>query len=245
MMQGATTSTNGKGATIVGSIRRLATAPTTPKVIELAIGPRPIDDFMAWWRMEGSRYMMQFRGHDAMPIGDGCTLRPEAPDGLERIAERLQAMGVRHYSMHPPDKKTLPTLDSLREWYLDKRQIFRAAGINFALETMYFNPNRPHNLVAMEDVHDFARWSARFNVVSPLVLDLAHVRINVAAGKWPNPLAVGMMTAESPWMEIHVSSNNGRLDQHRPYDPKRDNDIGAWLQRLPKHIPRISEGRVR
>lgn len=244
-MMGATTSTNGKGADIIESIRGLVGQGVDQ--IELAIGPRPVDDFMSWWSSSGLIYtrVVQFRGHDAMPIGDGHTMRPEATDGLERIADRLHAMGVRHYSMHPPDKKVLPTLDSLFDWYLDKRQIFKDAGILFALETMYFNPNRPHNLVGLEDVYEFAHQTARLNIVSPLVLDLAHIRINVQWGKWPNPLNVEMMMAESPWMEIHVSSNNGRLDQHRPYDPQRDEDIEAWLQRLSPHIPRISEGRIR
>lgn len=251
-MRGITTSSVGKGRTVVESVESIIASPHMVKldpIIELAIGPRPIDNFGAWWSPNRARFArlgIEFRGHDAMPIGDGAIMRPETRDGLERIADRLCAMGVRHYSMHPPDKKVLGDLDSLMYWYLDGRQIFGARNIKFALETMYHNPNRPHNLVTLEEVTWFATQAARYAAITPLVLDLAHVRINAFYAQWPNHLSkASILTAESPWMEVHVSSNNGRLDQHRSYHPQRDPDITAWLTKISQHIPRIDEGRRR
>lgn len=241
MRFGATTSTNGRGRNVVQSIQKLLLG----DIVEIAIGPRPIGDFMSWW--QGSRPgRIEFRAHHAVPIGDGVTLRPEGADGLKRIADRLHSMGLRHYSMHPPDKRLLPTSAALFEWYAETRMsIFQPAGLMFSIETMYWNPHRPHNLVDLDEVQDFLNPAMRY-FTHPLVLDLAHLRINVNAGRWPiKPEDTGLLSAESPWSEIHVSSNDGKRDLHRPFNSAIDTDIKTWLDRLPASIPRIAEGRTK
>jgi sugar phosphate isomerase/epimerase len=214
--------------------------------VELAIGVRPDPDITTTihdFQQQG----MIFRAHHAFvwesrhhpfnlaqPIaGRGAIDR----DYFQRMIEWLAACGIKAYSVHPGSYDVDRPADWQRmlqnlEWL---QALCKQHGITLGVETMY--PGREGNFLgSLPEIMELRRVMPTLQ----WVLDLSHLNL------WPSDRLLDRLLVIEELaphlLEIHISDNDGLLDQHRSIT-----DRTWWLpwQHLwPDTVPYVLETRL-
>jgi sugar phosphate isomerase/epimerase len=208
--------------------------------VELAIGVRPTPDIIATIH-EFQQQGMVFRAHHAFLWEAGhhpFNLAQVIDRGyFQRMIEWLASCGIQAYSVHPGsydiDRSTAwqQMLQNL-EWL---QHLCKQQGINLGVETMY--PGRERNFLgSLPEIMELRQLMPTLQ----WVLDLSHLNL------WPNDQLLNRLLVIEELaphlLEIHLSDNDGLLDQHRAIT-----DRTWWLpwQHLwPAHIPYVLETRL-
>jgi hypothetical protein len=218
-------------------------ANTDARVVELAIGARPVADPLAV--LDSWRHRFTFIGHHTVPLASGQLLRPWA-NSPEEILDACVAAGITRYTLHPPTRKQ----STLRRFYDMAVVWFDAAaarGVECAFETMYpagrqeLAENGGWHLATPADIDRFVTWAQHRGVDMPLVVDVSHLAIGVGAGVWTQSDAVELLDAGVAY-EWHYSQPRGCRDAH---DPLGDGHfVNGWLHGRTAGLM-VDEGRRR
>lgn len=198
--------------------------------VELSIGARPVGD--PWTVLDRWRHRFAFQAHHTAPIGAGCHVRPDVTADPVRAVAAVVAAGCDRYSGHPPNRNTV-TWDGFLRWALTWWETCAAEGVNWSVETMYVPRLRDEQersggywLATPFEVWEFCRHATAAGWDRPLLVDASHMRIGVAGGGW-TAHDVAEVFACAPVQAVHVSTNDGRRDEHLPAPP--DSEVWRWV----------------
>jgi hypothetical protein len=218
-------------------------------VVEIAVGARALenDPWHALMEIKADTHV-EFVGHHTLPLVAGSAVRPGLNNQRE-IAALLNRYEITQYSAHPLQLSEV-TEGELFEWFYRSADIFGEHGISFSLETMYTprdsrdrTSGRWH-LMDEDTVRRFVESAMGRGYNRPLLLDLAHIHIEVQHHRWRWE-SVHELVKSSAVSCVHVSENDGRRDRHDQlsdaHQVRRElNKIEAAFDGLI-----IDEGRVR
>ncbi len=194
--------------------------------VELSVGarPGPVSTLDRWPDVT-------FIGHHLLPLGER-SLRPNARDRDDLIGTLIEA-GITRYTAHPPHQRFVRGKTGLYQWCESWLTRLGAAGIEFAVETMYTPRNRQEQeqsggyfLSTPGEVWDFVTWAQSIGWNQPLVLDASHLYIGWSGGTWTDDDVMNLLDY-GPADEIHISENDGRRDLHRPLTFQHK--VSTWL----------------
>jgi uncharacterized protein (UPF0276 family) len=191
---------------------------------------------------------VEFVGHHTLPLVAGSAVRPGLYNQTE-IADILQRYEITRYSAHPL-QLTEATEDELFEWFCRSADIYGERGISFSLETMYTprdardrTSGRWH-LFDERSVRRFVERAMARGYRTPLLLDLAHIHIEVQHHQWRWE-SVHELVQNDAVSCVHVSENDGRRDRHDQLSPTHQ--VREELNRLEASFDGliVDEGRSR
>jgi sugar phosphate isomerase/epimerase len=213
--------------------------------VEIAIGPRPVDD--PWQVVRFLRGSGKYvTAHHSVPLGKGRILRPSSYANAGEIAKVCYVFGIMRYSCHPPLIEGIVDSNDLVEWYVKMENIFDKMGIVFSVETMY-PERRGRWLTGGGSTLEFVdRIKRRLPNAKPLIIDLGHIYIGYNQGSWSDQQVDALLHMGGDIAsEIHYSANDGVRDMHRKlYD--QDLVVAGWLQNIrstANHLLFVDESR--
>lgn len=248
-MQFISTSAIAKGRTLGQVVRDAVQLPYDG--VEIAIGPRPTHNpvnCVQFLKNHGKA----IRAHHSVPLGTGRILRAQDFSSADYLAAYLNALGIKHYSMHPPLARDMITTEEVIKWYIKMHDIFDRYGVRFAVETMYpDHKGGTRTLTGSSRVLPFLEAVKKQRPdARPLVLDVAHVYIGFSSSRAWEKDTINELLDGAPWVvsEVHYSANNGMDDNHRAITDK-DVVVNGWLKELRRKLPNdvafVDEARQR
>ena len=143
----------------------------------------------------------------------------------ERLAvfdELSACFGATVYSLHAGSRRQM----ALPEMFDNLRRMNDEFEVTVAVEGMYPHPRQAFLLDCWSD------YEALLEAAVPFALDLSHLNI-VACREQRQDLDLTRALLASPHcLEVHLSANSGRADQHRPLDGTRSEWWWAGLDGL-------------
>ena len=131
---------------------------------------------------------------------------PEAYAYLEEFNRLTEALGAKVYSIHAG----LRCQSTLEEMYENLKEFNRRFSITIAVEGMY--PDRRNQYL----LNSWAEYESLLSAKVPYAIDLSHLNI-VSTHERHQDLPLTKSLLSNPWcMEIHISSNSGKVDSHLP-----------------------------
>lgn len=222
-------------------------ASTSATTVELSIGAFPVTNPDAV--LDAHRDRFSFIGHHAMPIGSGSMIRPRVGEQAV-VAETCRRFGLSRYTGHAPNRKQVDRR-GFYDWSAAYADTLGAAGVGFAVETMYVPQVRDeavksggYHLATPQEVFDFCQWAEARGWEKPLLVDASHLHIGYQSGQWADTDIIALL--ESRWVsELHLSENDGRTDSHRPLTG--DHVVHQWVAAADmSRVPLVvDEGRRR
>lgn len=125
-----------------------------------------------------------------------------------RFKQLAHHADIRHYSAHAGFRKHGTMQDTIDK----QRRMIDFLGIPVALEGHY--PVSKNRFLAS----DWAEWEMMLNSGLPFVVDLSHAAIIAHLKRLRNDDLVQEMLSSPNCIEIHLSGNDGKSDQHRALD---------------------------
>lgn len=120
------------------------------------------------------------------------------------IAAASNALQAPCYSLHAGERNC--TFNELLEKYYQLQELFDCP---IAIEGHYPAGNNRYHLATWEDHEILLNSGAKF------VVDLSHFNIIATRYGWQDDLVYAMLQHEN-CLEVHVSSNGGKVDAHEP-----------------------------
>ena len=246
MKRGVSISGVGRGGDVRDAVRSAA---MLSDVVEIAVGGRthgrdPWSDLMETRDTTG----VEFVGHHTLPLVEGPAVRP----GLynqQVVADLLERYEITTYSAHPLQLAEA-TEDTLFEWFCRSADLLGERGISFSLETMYTprdsrdRTSGAWHLADEQSVMRFVERAMARGYKTPLLIDLAHVFIEVEHGQWRWE-SIHELVRHDAVSCVHVSENDGRRDRHDQLT--HHHQVREELNRVEATFDGliIDEGRVR
>lgn len=210
--------------------------------VQLAVGVRRADHLHVL-----DRFPLEYSVHSNFPLGtrdgDYCLVTGRCVPSFARMFDFCAARGITRYSFHTGRyRRSVMSPDAAYARFAENlarvADLAMERGIAIAVETMY--PTQNDVRWVLDDdaqIRRFLEGDARVG----LVADAAHVRIGSTQRTMPEGLFRDLL--QHPRLhEVHVSSNDGIHDAHRPLRP--DDPGLAACALVPSHVPIVYEGRM-
>lgn len=141
---------------------------------------------------------------------DASTVAAHFDDCFRPLAEKSQALGADAYTLHA-GREEYASRDQLLANVARLEDLF---GCPVAIEGMY--PSRRDRF----HVADSAGYRWLLESGAPMAIDVSHLHIVRAAEGGLDPGLLDALLGSEQCIEVHLSHNNGRADQHRPLPPE-------------------------
>lgn len=207
--------------------------------VQLSVGVKPQNHLHIL-----REYPFKYTAHSNFPLDENqanydLVSNPGFLANFERILEFCANHNIPSYSFHTGKyHNSMSSKDAYDRFVENLTQVSTAAkgyGINIAVETMY-PTNTPVRWVL--DNQDEILKFLQTDLSVGIVLDLAHVHIGVVQGTM-TPGIVDTLMTHKRLSEVHISTNDGRLDIHQPLP-----DTWTVPMAITTGVPVVYEGRM-